>query len=352
MQSRVLTALLASFPWLGASALWADVASIRLEDPFEGMVQDHCPFESYLSTSIEPLTPSGVPGIDTCFLINLDCRRGRRERCLSALAAQGIQPVRLSAVVGAKLPAEALQKLGLRWQPGMQRRQSAAFIDGERRLFMTPQPHLDVTWYLPSPNMGRGALGCWLSHLSALYTGWTQGLSRIWVLEDDFIFLGSASDVAERVRELDALVGTDGWDILYTDPDQRASENPTVPWPCQVVPTRPDCGFSRSLERRRLSPRLTTVSRRWGTCSMIVNRPGMDKILNFFRQHGTYGPYDWDIHLVPDLREFACTDFLVTNLIAKTSDIQGEIKRRGPAIEPGDDPAEVWEALGAGGPTR
>ena len=83
---------------------------------------------------------------------------------------------------------------------------------------------------------------------------------------------------------------------------------------------------------------------------MVINRPGIEKILRFFYRHGLYGPIDWDLHLVPGLREIASTEFLVTNLIAKTSDVQGEVKRRGPAVEPGDDPAEVWAELGAGTP--
>ena len=248
-------------------------------------------------------------------------------------------------MVGAELSTEDLASIGLKWEPGMRRVMAATFVQGERQVSATrPQAG---TWFMNSPNLGRGALGCYLSHLSIWQAAYDQGLQRIWVLEDD-VELQQAKEVLEaRIAELDQRVGADGWDILYTDPDQIRSLNPFTPWICGAPPKRPDFVLQRKMSRTALSATLETVSARYGTYSMVLNRSALHKLLTFFRHHGLFGPIDGDLHLVPGLREYACRDYVVTNLVTGMSDIQQEQKKRGPVVEPGDDPQEVYATFGS-----
>jgi GR25 family glycosyltransferase involved in LPS biosynthesis len=307
-------------------------------------------FDPYLERQIAIESPSGVATVEACFLLNLDCRKGRLTRCQQKCAEQGISLSRVPAVVGARLPVQALESCGLRWEPWMANPPSLHFAGGDRHGGARPSRGAPYTYYLNSSNMGRGALGCSLSHLSALQSAWEAGLSRIWIFEDDFDFLAPKAEVEKLIRELDTQVGPDGWDLLYTDPDSRASAEPLKRWRCMRAPTRPDFRSAASLNRQQLSPRLERIGARYGTYSMIINRSGIHKLLTFFRHFGLYGPIDWDLHMVPGLRQFASSSYLVSNLIVGSSDVQQEIKQRGPQVEPGDDPEEVWAALGAGAP--
>jgi GR25 family glycosyltransferase involved in LPS biosynthesis len=301
------------------------------------------PFDHLLRQGIEA-HPCGLASVDSCFVINLDCRRGRWQRMQTQMAEYGVVPSRVSAVVGAKLSNEDLASFGLRWEPGMRRVIAATFINGEKRVGATkPQAG---TWFMNSPNLGRGALGCYLSHLSIWQGAWEMGLQRIWVLEDDVELLKSKHVLEARIAELDQRVGPEGWDILYTDPDPRRGLNPLTAWICGTLPKRPDFASQHKMKRTPLSDALETVSARYGTYSMVLNRSALQKLLTFFRHYGLFGPIDGDLHLVPGLREFVCRDPVVTNCVAGVSDIQHEHVRKGPVVEPGDDPNEVYATFG------
>lgn len=311
----------------------------QLEQPFPS-----APFDHLLRQGIQA-SPCGLASVDSCFVINIDCRRGRWNRMQRELAEYGVAPSRVSAVVGAKLSNADLSSLGLRWEPGMRKVMAATFINGEKRVGATkPQ---DGTWFMNSANLGRGALGCYLSHLSVWQAAWDLGLQRIWVLEDDDEFVRPKEVLEARIAELDRLVGPDGWDILYTDPDPRRSLKPFAAWTCGVIPKRPDFLLQRTMARTPLSQTLETVTARYGTYSMVVNRSALHKLLTFFRHYGLFTPLDGDVHLVPGLRQFCCRDYVATNCVTGVSDVQQELKKSGPVVEPGDDPQEVYATFGS-----
>ena len=153
--------------------------------------------------------------IDCVYMINLDERPEKWKASFDQLAPYGVNPLRFSAVNGWKLSFEELEDLSSLYKSKM----------GEGRW---------GTYYPPSMNgepchevmmggkkyfshcMSRGAVGIVLSHLSILKDAYDAGYQIIWVLEDDIEIVQDPKILSSLIKNLDSMVGIDGWDILFT----------------------------------------------------------------------------------------------------------------------------------------
>jgi len=74
------------------------------------------------------------------------------------------------------------------------------------------------------------------------------------------------------------------------------------------------------LKKTSLNSDITKIGMRFGSASMIVNRTGMKKILDYFKTYKIYFPYDIDYFFVPGINMYACNVDVVTNISGGTSD--------------------------------
>src|SRR5262249_54496994 len=153
-------------------------------------------------------------------------------------APYGITPYRFSAVNGWELPLEELNEVGVKYEPWMRQ-------------------GLMGTCYLPEDNgeplhevmqvagrnyfchcMSRGAIGIVLSHLSILKDEYDSGDETIWVMEDAIQVIKNPHLLSEIIERMDNLVGSDGWDFLFTDQDTKNKNGDYVP--CLGAALRPN----------------------------------------------------------------------------------------------------------------
>ena len=80
----------------------------------------------------------------------------------------------------------------------------------------------DRTYF--GPSNARGTIGIVLSHLSVLQDALDSGYDTIWVMEDDIQIIRNPRKLSKLIAKLDALVGKNGWDVLYTDQDSKNGE--------------------------------------------------------------------------------------------------------------------------------
>lgn len=227
------------------------------------------PVEHYLTHEFQVITPCGLSFVDACFVINLDHRKDRWAYMQGIAANADVAFTRVPAVHGADLPAGIASEIG-QWNPWIKRRRIAI-----------------------RPNQ----LGCLLSHLSLLLKADQLYLDRIWVFEDDILPHVDLSSVKSLMEAIEAKVGKDGWDIIYTD--HRKSD------------TQISMGIFEQ------------VKARYGTYSMLVSQSGRRKVLDYYRTYGVLLPIDSDLGKIRGMRLYQPKEDLVGVNRDFESDIRG-----------------------------
>lgn len=250
--------------------------------------------------------PEQVEGIDCIYMINLDERPEKWEASRAELAPYGIVPYRFSAVNGWKLTMEEVNSVGVKWERWMQKGVMGTYfpLEGAGASVHEPVRVRGRNYFCHC--MSRGSIGIVLSHLSILKHAYESGFETIWVMEDDVQVMESPHAMVPLVEELDFAVGTEGWDILFTDPDTKSNAGyyvscTTCAWRPNFAPQNP----RRFTLRRAVSANLTQVGARYGAYSMIVRRSGMQKLLEFFDRYQIFLPYDMEYTLPDGIRLFS-----------------------------------------------
>ncbi|MBI2743542.1 MAG: glycosyltransferase family 25 protein [Chlamydiales bacterium] len=263
--------------------------------------------------------------IDFIYMINMDQRPEKWRMSLNQLVPFGIVPYRFSAVNGWELSLDTINDVGLKFSPEM---------EGN---FMATS-YLPIGDYMPVHDnlckygqtyfchcMARGTIGIALSHISILQDAYDSGYETIWVMEDDIEVRRDPRILSDLIDRLDAQVGKENWDVLFTDRDLRdANGNYATTW---WAARRPDYAlFSQSNNyalKASVSSDFYKIGARYGAHSMIVRRSGMKKLLQFFHAHQIFLPYDMDYILPRGINLYAVWDDVVSNLPKALSDNGG-----------------------------
>lgn len=228
--------------------------------------------------------PSGLPGVDCIYLINLDRRPERLECMQKTLNDYGLHFQRVSAVDGQKLSHETKQAL---------------FGKYPVRL----------------PN---GAIGCLLSHLSILQDAYSRQYTCIWVLEDDVLVQEDPQVLVPLLSELEKQ--DPQWDLFYTDVDAKGDDGQYVPaFTSGFRPNQPTRPISYYQKKQRVGS-FFRIRQRYGTWSMLISRSGMQKLLNYYQHVYLWGAYDVDLFYTPGLRCYTTRRDIVTQGIGQFSD--------------------------------
>lgn len=257
--------------------------------------------------------------IDFIYMINLDPRPERYERTMNALRPYNISPFRFSAVNGWKLSFEALDELGIVFQPGMTPGPIATVYrheNGKEYQSYEIMKKVGVSYY--SHSLSRGAIGCILSHLSILQDAYDSGYNVIWVMEDDIRVVSDPHEISSLIKILNK--SAPDWDVFFTDNEVKGANGPV---PCMVIRPRPLVEvqpLNYYLRRQHIYGDMIKIGMRFGSASMVVSRSGMKKILDYFKTYKIYFPYDIDYFYVPGINFYAMTRDIVTNIAGGESD--------------------------------
>lgn len=263
--------------------------------------------------------------IDFIYVINLDQRPEKWEMTLGQLSKYGIFPYRFSAVNGWELTLDQINDVGLKFSPEMEGGFMATSYHKKDNFKDSHEP-LQVfgqTYFCHC--MARGTIGIALSHISVLQDAYESGYNTIWVMEDDIEVIRDPRILSDFVKELDLLVGAENWDILFTDRDIRNADALYVP--SNGVAKRPDyAAFSQKNNYKLCEdvlPHFRRLGSRFGAHSMIVRRSGMKKLLQFFKAHNIFLPYDMDYVLPAGIKLYTVLEDVVSNLPKAISDNGG-----------------------------
>jgi GR25 family glycosyltransferase involved in LPS biosynthesis len=278
---------------------------------FSAIVFIHCyaGIENHYRKLENKLGSSGMENIDYIYLINLDQRPEKWISCLNQLIPYGIFPERFPGIYGWTLSPAVLNEISVQFQHGMWTGKEAVMhfpLDGDG----SPQ------WvFLSGAFNGKGCfsgttvigtIGCSLAHLSVLKDAYDSDYKTIWVMEDDIAIYEDPHQLSDLILELESLVGPNGWDVLYTDynflyidPNQDlSSQIPERYW-------RPDMPYLDVRfvgQHQDVGENFMKIGSRMRNHSMIYSRSGIEKIVNFYRTHNNFLPYDNEIALIPGIR--------------------------------------------------
>ena len=285
----------------------------------------HADLTPYLKKDTgEKIEKNIIKEIDFVYLINLDLRPEKLQRTLLQLNPYKINPHRFSAVYGAGLSLTAINNVGVKFSPGMRGGDFAVNFssekNGARDINLLTNDCIGRTFFFRT--MTPGAIGCTLSHLSVLQDAYDSNYQTIWVMEDDVVVKMDPHALSLLIEKLEALVGQDGWDILYTDLDvmDNATNADRQMFEKDLTAdlwffSRPDMDLtdrSSFAKRTILSEDFVKIGSRERTHSMIIRRSGMKKILDFEKENHIFMPYDHELAVVPGIRLFSLRYDLVT----------------------------------------
>lgn len=251
--------------------------------------------------------------IDFIYTINLDQRPEKFATCTAQLEPFGIFPYRFSAVNGWELSLDLINDVGVKYDTWMQSGIMGTyypFNDGGKPCHETIA-YVGRNYFCHC--MGRGPIGIVLSHLSILQDAYDAGYETIWVMEDDIQIIQDPHLISDRIDQLDALVGKEGWDLFFTDQDTKNQKGEYVS--CTSYALRPNfspANPGRFATRYDISPDFRKIGARYGAYSMIVRRSGMKKILDFIKTHQIFLPYDMEFYLPEDVRLYSVTSDIVS----------------------------------------
>lgn len=257
---------------------------------------------------------SPIESIDAIYLINLDERPEKLEKCKNQLRPFNLAPYRFSAICGWNLNPAIFNDIGVTFGPKMTHSEWVRCFPLENEglpeyEFLTEQAYGKTTFF---KTITPGALGCTLSHLSVLEQAYKAGFETIWVMEDDILVKLNPQILGELIPKLDKTVGKKGWDILYTDTDQIDAPfyGPNVDLEKDLEADlwfffRPDMDVSDTKpfkKRTILNEDFVQIGSRMRTHSMIIRRSGMKKILDFAKKQKVFLPYDHELAVIPNLK--------------------------------------------------
>jgi GR25 family glycosyltransferase involved in LPS biosynthesis len=280
--------------------------------------------EDHLKKAEGKLYIHKMRNIDFIYMINLDQRPEKFEAASQQFHNYGIYPYRFSAVNGWELSLEAINDVGLKYRPGMMPLK-ATFYPLEahgmpRYEFMR---EFGRTYFCHK--MARGSIGCALSHISILKDAWDSGYETIWVLEDDIEVIGDPRIIPDLINKLNSLIGKENWDVLFTDQNYRQPNGQYLI--AHGAAERPDMDCSlkeRYSEKYTINQEISRdfrrISARFATHSMIIQRSGIKKLLEFALTHKIFSAYDLENYLPPGIKRYSLTQDLVSNMLGAPSD--------------------------------
>lgn len=249
--------------------------------------------EAYFKKPAHKSDVHKMKNIDFIYTINLDERPEKFADCCERLQPYRIVPFRFSAVNGWQLSLSVINDVGVKYTSSMPKgMRGTTFELGEVRHHEIM--HVIGRSYL-AHYMSRGTIGIVLSHLSILQDAYDSGYNTIWVMEDDIEIIQSPHFLPILIDKLDALVGKEGWDVLFTDQDTKNRQGATVT--CSSYGSRPNFSPrdpSKFAMKKYISSDFRKIGARYGAYSMIIRRTGMKKLLDFFKNYKVFYPYDMD----------------------------------------------------------
>lgn len=263
--------------------------------------------------------------IDFIYMINLDQRPEKFKMSMDQLEPFGIYPYRFSAVNGWEMSLQAINDVGVKFSPEMDGGFLATsyHLDGDGKPSHERIENYGQTYFVHC--LPGGAIGCAMSHLSILKDAWDSGYDTIWVMEDDINVKRDPRIIPDLIDRLDALVGKENWDVLFTDRDFRNSSGEWAP--AYGAAKRPDFAFFQFskdfCKKTQIGDEFLQIAARYGTTSMIIRRSGMRKLLQFYKAHQIYLPYDMDLIYARGINLITVLEDVIGNLPRAISDVGG-----------------------------
>lgn len=279
----------------------------------------HADLEDHVKPCPNKSTAYSMKGIDFIYLINLDERPEKLRLSLDQLTPFQIYPYRFSAVNGWKLNLDTINDVGLKYSPEMEGGILGTCypLDGNFEPSHEQIVNYGQTYF--SHCLARGPIGIALSHISVLEDAYKSGYETIWVMEDDIMVIQDPRIISNTIEKLDSLVGPTGWDILFTDRDMRDQNGnyTTTYWAGFRPDYKSDNDFSL---KTAVSDDFFRIGARSGAHSMIIRRSGIKKLLQFFKAHQIFFPYDMEYILPRGIQLYTVNEDIVSNIPKALSD--------------------------------
>jgi len=276
--------------------------------------------EAYLKPAGNKDGNHSMRNIDFIYTINLDKRPEKYANTMKVLEPYGIYPYRFSAVNGWELSFQALDDLGVKYQPGTPHGGICSVfrhVDGKEIASFEVLKEEGVAYYCHS--LSRGAIGCLMSHISVLNDAYNSGYETIWVMEDDIRVVENPHIISDLIDQLDRLAP--GWDVLFTDNETKGADgNPVY---CGGIRPRPNFqhqDLHYYYNRYFVSEDIVKMGLRFGSYSMIIRRSGVEKLVNYFKTYNLFFPYDMEYFFPPGIKLYACRRDIVTTIAGEISD--------------------------------
>lgn len=252
-----------------------------------------------------------ISGVDYIYVINAKKDLTKFRELKKQFGKYDIVPYRFNALEASKLTYKDISNVGLRptkvfGYDALQVKRSG------KNWILSLHQMLDINCAYFNEAIKIEEISRNIDFLSVIYDAYKSKYKTVWIMEDDAEILMDPNIITGYLVQM--KMKHPNWDILYTDVDSRNTEDPY--YTDYFYPLRPDVRFEHVEvyeDRATASYPISKVGLRHGSCSFILNRKAMKKILDYYHKNRFFIPFSVEVQMIPNLKLYCLKDEVVTN---------------------------------------
>ena len=253
-----------------------------------------------------------ISGVDYIYVINAKKDLTRFRKLKADFAKYDIIPYRFDAMQSSKLNYKILSGIGYNTKRGTSPAPGLKVVKSGKNLILEIDQMLseNSTYYHSSMSLARIARN--LDYFSIIFDAYKSKYKSIWVMEDTAKVLVNPNIMTGIIIKLEEK--DPNWDMLYTDKESR-SHNPLMM--CNLMrPLRIDEDFFSEEfyeDREKIEYPFDSLGLRSGAYSFILSRRAIKKIVEYYKTHNFFIPFETEIQIIPKMNRYVLMDEVVTN---------------------------------------
>lgn len=266
----------------------------------------------YCKKALHKQGDHSISKIDYIYVINLEKDLARFRKLKKEFKKYDITPYRFNAVKPKELNYRNLSRICFRTKKEGNVYQALRLMKYGKNFSLIPSSMNYENTNFVHYSMCLEDLARDLDFLSIIFDAYKNKYEAIWIMEDYVNIILDPNVLSGDIVYLEQF--DHNWDVLYTDYESKAHR--PVRFDDFYLPLRTDVNFLTSdyyRGREISSPPFASLGLRSGAYSFILSRHGIKKIVDYYKSHKFFIPFEIELQIIPDMNRYVLLEDVVTN---------------------------------------
>jgi len=253
-----------------------------------------------------------ISGIDYIYCINAKKDLKRFKTLKKEFGEYDIVPYRFDAVDPTRLSYKTLFNIGYNTARGTNGTLATLAMKSGKNVILQQYPMTMPRSTYFHQQLTLRDIAHNLNYFSCIFDAYKSKYKSIWIMTDDATILVNPNILTGYLIKLD--MKHPGWDVLYTDKDSRDPRS--ISFAEIAHPIRPDIEFDSEENykaREGTAGCIRRVGLRTGAESFLLSKRGINKIVQYYKKHGFFIPFEVELQIIPDLKAYYIHDEVVSD---------------------------------------